>query len=507
MTERKVIGPASRPQELFLTLRDGTGPRSRWANEDGEEVDIIIYGGAMGGGKSHAALIHHLKYIHIPYYKGIIIRRTTPMLMRPGSIWDEARALYKEVDPAARIRFKDMKISFGPIKDREQQGEVSFAHFERADNTDNYQGSQLSSAVMDELTQFEESQFLYILSRLRTKAEMKPVIRGTCNPDPDSWVRRWIDWYLYPKDHELFGRPDPEKQGVVRWFIRLNNEMIWDSSRDIMFEKYGVKDSAGNLLPDDHPKQIKPLSFAFVSASIYDNPYAEANYIGFLEGLDRISKERNLYGSWEARESSSGYWKREWCEVINLPPSRTVQQVRAWDISGTLPSDTNPNPDWTVGTLMSKDKNSIYYVEDVVRDRRRYGGVFELILETARRDGTDTKIVIPRDPGAAGQAYASDIIRQLAEYGFAAKSHPTNKSKVQRFAPFAALCEAGGVRIVKGSWNDTFMLELERFDGSRSVKDDIVDSTSDAFSELASNIHIPDFTLPDMSRNNPYKMI
>ena len=45
MTERKVIGPASKPQELFLTLRDGTGPRSKWANEDGEEVDIIVYGG------------------------------------------------------------------------------------------------------------------------------------------------------------------------------------------------------------------------------------------------------------------------------------------------------------------------------------------------------------------------------------------------------------------------------------------------------------------------------
>ena len=41
---QKVIGPASKPQELFLTLRDGTGPRSKWANEDGEEVDIIVYG-------------------------------------------------------------------------------------------------------------------------------------------------------------------------------------------------------------------------------------------------------------------------------------------------------------------------------------------------------------------------------------------------------------------------------------------------------------------------------
>lgn len=63
------------------------------------------------------------------------------MLLRPGSIWDEARALYKEVDPDAKIRFKDMKINLGPVKEKEQQAEVSFAHFERADNTDNYQGN------------------------------------------------------------------------------------------------------------------------------------------------------------------------------------------------------------------------------------------------------------------------------------------------------------------------------------------------------------------------------
>lgn len=503
---QKVIGPASRPQELFLTLRDGTGPRSRWANEDGEEVDIIIYGGAMGGGKSHAALLHHLKYIHIPYYKGIIIRRTTPMLLRPGSIWDEARALYKEVDPEARIRFKDMKINLGPVKEKEKQAEISFAHFERADNTDNYQGSQLSSAVMDELTHFEESQFLYILSRLRTKAEMKPVIRCTCNPDVDSWVRKWVDWYLYPKDHELFGRPDPEKQGVVRWFIRVNNEMTWADSRDELFELYGKSDSAGNLLPDDDPKQIKPLSFAFVSASIYDNPFAEPNYIAFLEGLDRVSKERNLWGSWEARESSTGYFKREWIETVSLPPINSVKRVRSYDISGTLPSDTNRNPDWTCGVLMSKDKNSLYYVEDVVRDRRRYGGVLELILETAKRDGVDTIITVPVDPGAGAKAYAADLVRQIVEAGYIAKTRPANKSKVQRFAPFAALAEAGGIRIVKGDWNEAYLLELERFDGSRNVKDDQVDATSDAFMTLAQDIHIPDFTLPDMSRNNPYKM-
>lgn len=145
----KILAPASRPQELFLTLRDGTGKRSRYATDEGEEVDIIFYGGQAGGGKSFASLLHHIKYCHLPDYKGVTIRRTTPMLTKPGAIWDEARSLYREFDPTARIRLKDMKISFGPIKDIERRAEVSFTHFERVDDTVNFQGSQLSSVVMD----------------------------------------------------------------------------------------------------------------------------------------------------------------------------------------------------------------------------------------------------------------------------------------------------------------------------------------------------------------------
>lgn len=136
----KVISPASKPQELFLTLRDGTGKRTKYATEDGEEVDIIFYGGQAGGGKSFASLLHHMKYIHLPNYKGITIRRTTPMLRKPGAIWDEAKSLYRDADPDARIRDKEMKITFGPVKDPTKRAEVTFTHFERVDDTDNFQG-------------------------------------------------------------------------------------------------------------------------------------------------------------------------------------------------------------------------------------------------------------------------------------------------------------------------------------------------------------------------------
>nr|DAH57107.1 MAG TPA: Large subunit terminase [Caudoviricetes sp.] len=517
------IAPASKPQELFLTLRDGSGKRSKWATEDGEEVDIIFYGGQAGGGKTFASLLHHMKYIHIPYYKGIVIRRTTPMLTKPGAIWDEAKALYKEYDDKARIRNKDMKISFGPVESLEKKAEVSFTHFERVDDTDNFQGSQLSSAVLDELCQFEESQFLYILSRLRTKAEMKPVLRATMNPDPDSWVKKWISYYLYPEGHEFHGRPDPSKQGVVRWFIRDGNDMIWTMSREEMFEKHGRRDSFGNLLPETDKKQIKPLSFAWISASVYDNPFIEDNYIAFLEGLPRIEKEILLYGSWEARPEGSGLVRREWFKEKDQEPAWTEieKTVRAYDFAFTKKSDLNPFPDYTISVKMSRLKCGDYFIHDIRQTRILPGEWLEFIMQAAVEDGKHVDIIIPIDPGA-GAKFANDFLsKQISAAGYYVRQLRAQGKKADRFRPFASMVMNGGMQILKncatdyenGIYNDLsfFYNQLESFDGSRSTsqrKDDLCDGCADAFEACASTIVIPDFLgslqMTNLKMDNPF---
>jgi predicted phage terminase large subunit-like protein len=520
----KVIAPCSKPQELFLTLRDGTGKRSKYATEDGEEVDIIFYGGQAGGGKSFAALMHHLKYIHIPHYKGIIIRRTTPMLTKPGAIWDEAKSLYKEVDQNARIRLKDMKITFGPVKDAEKRAEVSFTHFERVDDTDNFQGSQLSSAVLDELCQFEESQFLYILSRLRTKAEMKPVCRATMNPDPDSWVRKWIDFYLYPEGHELYGRPDPEKQGVVRWFIRMNNEMLWGDSREELFERYGRHNDEGNLLPENDPKQVKPLSFSWISASVYDNPYIESGYIAFLEGLPRIQKEILLYGNWEARPEGTGLIKREWFREEMEEPAWTdiVRTVRAYDFAGTIKTaDMTYDPDYTACVKMSKLKDGTYFIHDVQRIRIKFGDWKNFIVTNANQDGPKTEIILPIDPNPAAKAATMLLAREVTEEGFFVRTMKASGKKIDRFRPFASMCMNGGIRILKNCGTDHenkifndlgfFYKELESFTGERKGHDDTADCCSDSFSNLVSRINIPSFSAgllsTNLQTNNPFNNV
>ena len=522
---KTVISPCSKPQELFLTLRDGTGKRSKYATEDGEEVDIIFYGGQAGGGKSFASLMHHLKYIHIPYYKGLTIRRTTPMLTKPGAIWDEAKALYKEVDRSAKIRLKDMKITLGPVKEVERKAEISFTHFERVDDTDNFQGSQISSCVLDELCQFEESQFLYILSRLRTKADMKPVARATMNPLPDSWVRKWIDWYLYPAGHEFFGRPDPDKQGRVRWFIRIDNEMIWADTRDELFEKYGRKDEDGNLLPDSHQKQIKPLSFAMISASVYDNPYIEDSYIAFLEGLGRIEKEILLYGNWEARAAGEGLVRREAFKEADSPPpwNEIVKTVRAYDFASTKKTkDMTYDPDYFVSIKMSKLKNGDYFIHDVQRTRIGVEEWAKFILENAERDGRSVDIIIPLDPGASARFANSQIKKEIISQGYVVREMKASGDKLNRFRPVAAFINNGFMHILKdcgtdfenGVYNDLtfFYNEVENFTGQRKSgkngHDDVVDTLSDSFAALASRVHIPNFgpglLSTNLKSNNPF---
>jgi hypothetical protein len=64
---------------------------------------------------------------------------------------------------------------------------------------------------------------------------VRPYIRATCNPEPESWVKDLIRWWL---DDE--GRyADKEKSGIIRWFIRAGNDKIWGDSEQELKDQYG----------------------------------------------------------------------------------------------------------------------------------------------------------------------------------------------------------------------------------------------------------------------------
>ena len=158
----------------------------------------------------------------------------------------------------------------------------------------------------DEAAHAEESHIWWLISRLRTtRANMTPCIWLSCNPDPDSYLREWVDWWIYPEGHEDAGLPIPERNGKTRWLLRRGDTKVWANTREELIEQYGKKN-----LPYDHVQQIKPLEVQVLLGTIYDNPILiEKNpeYLANLESLPEIEMQRLLKGNWNVREQGSSF--------------------------------------------------------------------------------------------------------------------------------------------------------------------------------------------------------
>jgi predicted phage terminase large subunit-like protein len=420
-------------------------------------ADIAIYGGAAGGGKSFGLLMEPLRHIANKDFGGVIFRRTSPQITNEGGLWDEAGKLYPLLGGDPRIG--NLEYYFPT------QACISFRHLQHETTIYDWQGAQVPFIGFDELTHFTKGQFFYLLSRNRSTCGVKPYIRATCNPDADSWVAEFIGWWI-DKDT---GLPIPDRAGVVRWFIRVNDTIIWGDSREALRAQYGDK--------------VEPKSATFIPAKLSDNPAllaADPGYLANLMALPLVERERLLGGNWKIRPAAGLYFKREWCQVVDAAPAK-ARRVRYWDLAATEKTETN-DPDFTEGIRLSVDPSGVYYVEDHRAMRESPHGVEQAIKNTASADGISVEIGIPQDPAQAGKAQAEYLVRKLT--GYTARARIERGDKVTRFGPFSAQCEAGNVKFVRGAWNTAVFDNLEGF--PEAVHDDTADACSGAFNMLQS---------------------
>lgn len=176
---------------------------------------------------------------------------------------------------------------------------------------------------------------------------------------------------------------------------------------------------------------------------------------------------------------SGGLFQRGWFEVVDSAPAGG-ESVRSWDFAATR-EKIGANPDYTVGLRMTKSKEGIYYIEDVVRDRLDAFGVENLLLNIASQDGYYVDITIPQDPGQAGKSQAQQLTAKLSGY-VVDVAIPTG-DKTLRARSLSAQAKAGNVKLVRGAWNEDFLAELASFPTGRH--DDQVDAASDSFNYLS----------------------
>jgi predicted phage terminase large subunit-like protein len=233
----------------------------------------------------------------------------------------------------------------------------------------------------------------------------------------------------------------------------------------------------------------------------------QPEYVAWLEGQDRESKEALLYGNWYVTKTFESFFRRKWVTMLQDPPF-FAKRCRGFDIAGSLESEVNKDCDYTATVLLAKNKEgSSYCIEDAYRFRGLFNTVEEYILELSRSEPLDITYVIPVDAGAAGKAYARNLQQKIAEKtGRHVVLHPTgNKSKLIRFRPFASVCQSGVVSAVSAQWNDWFFDELEQFQGDGKQHDDALDAAVSAFWALNQDRTLPNFTLPDLTGSNPFE--
>lgn len=465
-----VFAPVSEAQSQFLT----------------SDAWLTIYGGAAFAGKSFCLLGSMLPIINDPGTRALCIRKTTKQLSGAGSLFDAAINLFSKVDPKMKIRTRDLTIVFS------SGAHLQFTYLDKPVDRQNLQGKEFSRILLDECQQLSKDNVLYALSRLRSTRVTYPLqAYATCNPDPDSWLMDFVEHSL---DENLV--PVRRDKYPNRYFVN-NGQM------GIQF--FDERSEAVSIYGDSEETPIK--SYKFVPGCIYDNPKGlETNkdYISTLKALPTTERLRLLEGAW-VREMSSGFFKREWVKFVDHPNTKATKRVRAWDLAFREATESQPRVDATAGVLVSKDRSNIYTVEDSIVIRKKVGQVEKTIFETAHADGQDVTISIPLDPGGTSGAYCRDLARRLSEQGFSVKLTRPSKGKLQRFLPFASAAEAGFVQIVKASWTEAYVSELEQTQFSSKTYDDQADSTSDTFYHLNRSVDIPNFTLPDFKQENAFQ--
>lgn len=222
-----------------------------------------MYGGAAGGGKTKGLLLWLAEGVHVPGFSGIFFRRTNPQLTRSNdSAIEQSFDIFEPLGG---------KFTSQPAKWRFPGGAmIDMSHMQYELNKWDHKGPSYHRICFDELTEFTESQYIYLRSRLRKHKGYPLTIGMRAGSNPDGLGRIW----------------------VMKRFI--TNEAI-DSIRQL---------KATDPSP---PGQVfyTPAGQAFMPSRVADNPTLDTDdYIQRLQGLGAVLAARLANGDWSITEGS-----------------------------------------------------------------------------------------------------------------------------------------------------------------------------------------------------------
>jgi phage terminase large subunit-like protein len=478
------------------------------------DVDFMLWGGARFGGKSEILSMIPCCFAEDKSFRGIFFRRQYDEIMGANGLWEKGENQYPLFGAQPKISDKAWVWPSG--------AKQFYRHMFYEDDKSSHRGKGYSLIGFDEIDQFSKSQVTFLMTCLRSEADMNSFCVGTLNPNPDSWCLPLVEYYLKED-----GSPDPDKRGDIRWFIVKEGEFIFGPSEEWFQENY--PECLWVDIPNsDETIYIRPKKFTYFFFNIFDNPLGlKANpvYLSELNNLPDHERDTQLWGNWYSRPRSQSLWQRHWLRgeagekvssLADIPPD--LKWYRGTDKGYSEPSEVYAQPDFTATSpKIAKDRNGEYwligdYLDDYTdvqqlkldakervhgRMRKLAGARDSMLIRQAHHDGDDTTWVFTKDTGGAATDHYYTLGR-FQEEGLKVKedksAHNTPNKKLVAFQPFCQACSLGLVHIVESTFDkptlNALYSELEAFDPEKKSnsarKDDWVDAMSMAFAAACS---------------------
>jgi len=419
---------------VTFTWRPQKGPQEKF---HASSVDEVFYGGAAGGGKTESLTVEPLRYVHVPGYTAIIFRRTYPELRQAKGIIARSRYMY----PLLGGRYNEQSFTW-----RFPSGAtIQFGQLEHEDDKYDHQSAEYAYIAFDELTTFTESQYLYLLSRLRSTA---------IDPVTGKYVPKKLRAASNPGNvgHEFVKSRfiDKLKPYEIKYFKRVDDVDIEADKDD----------------PD-------ALSRQFIPATLYDNLIlmaADPQYEARLKSLSLIDRERLLSGNWDILIAGNVF-KPEWFKIAGSAPEG-LKWYRYWDLAASI----KQRADFTASGAIGFDDSANLYIRDVVNVKEEWPTASKIMKSTIQQDyGIKEHGIEKKLHGlAAYQEFMND--KELT--GFRIIAVDVQGDKLERAKVWSPRAEMGKVYLVQSPWNVPFINQCSLFDGTGVTHDDMVDSVS-----------------------------
>ena len=143
-----------------------------------------FYGGAAGGGKSDALLMGALEYVHVPGHAALLLRRTYADLALPGAIMERSHGWLQGTGATWNGTDKRWTFPSGAT--------LTFGYLDTEKDKFRYASAEFQFIGFDEVTQFPEGWYRFLLSRLRGPVGLGVPMRARSAGNPGGIGHQWV---------------------------------------------------------------------------------------------------------------------------------------------------------------------------------------------------------------------------------------------------------------------------------------------------------------------------